>query len=448
LQVIRPEEEDASAILVAKDVSDTCDFAWSPDGTQLALATATEPGVIMVFRLGDRKLSRLHIDADKTISEIVWSLDGNSILATVRGDADDYYQLWEFEIQTGRSQLRVKSAGDISNPISLADGTHFLYSVLLNGITTVSLGNREHGWVRNIGPVGGVVRLSHVAPDAHSVYARYSGLTLPPSLIEIPLDGTAATTVYAPPRSEESQCPAPEFLWLDAPDGVRVPAYHWAAHDLLPGAPTDLHAKGDVVANARSGESAKTVLIVVHGGLHSQTFPTWEPWLKVFVEHGCDVVAINFRGSSGYGHSFERLGVETERVQDIQAARNYAVNTLKVPPTKVFLMGNSHGAGLVAAAAGQGQELGGLLLVSWAGAVKGVKPRFAKPFPVIEFHGSLDAVLSPKAAQASLENFLSLAEGHRPKPQWRVFQDDGHFFYYANSWTRLYWETMRLMDTN
>lgn len=451
LLVIRPEEEDASPTVVAEQVSDTCDFAWSPDGTQLALVTAAfDPGTIVLFRLADRKLSRLPINADGTISEIAWSPDGNSILATVRSEADEYYQLHEVEVRTGRSWLRAAAAGDIGNPMWLADGTNFLYNVLSNGVATVAFGNREHGWVRDVGPDRGVVHVTHSASGGRSVYARYAGLTLPPCLIEIPLDGTEPAMVYAPPRAEETRCPAPEAVSFEAPDGVRIPAYHWAAQDWSARATPELavdQGTADSRLKGGQGQSPRAVLIVVHGGLHSQTFPTWDAWLKVLLEQGCDVVAVNFRGSSGYGQRFERLGVERERVQDVQAARNYAVNTLKVAPARVFLMGNSHGAGLVAAAAGEGQEIGGLLLVSWVGAVKGVTPRFTKTFPLIEFHGGSDAVLSPRAARVSLEKFVAAADGQAPNPQWRIFRDDGHFFYYADSWTRLYWETMRLMDT-
>ena len=148
-----------------------------------------------------------------------------------------------------------------------------------------------------------------------------------------------------------------------------------------------------------------SALIVAHGGLHTQTFPTWESYIRPMTDIGCEIIAVNHRGSTGVGRHYEELTGDS--VPDIIAARNYAANVLKIESNRIFLTGISTGSRLVAAAAGYGGEIGGLILVSWRGSGADFDRHFSKPFPILEFHGEIDAVLSPKEARGSLEKFFA-----------------------------------------
>src|SRR5205085_2236683 len=72
---------------------------------------------------------------------------------------------------------------------------------------------------------------------------------------------------------------------------------------------------------------------------------------QLLASAGHHVLAVNYRGSTGYGAAFEHDPAgDRERVADVLAARDYAVATLGVPTERVFLLGHSYGA-LVAAEA-------------------------------------------------------------------------------------------------
>jgi Tol biopolymer transport system component/dienelactone hydrolase len=412
-------------IVVKESLSANCDFVWSPNGSALAFTTGSEPGTITLTALASLKPTRLTPLEGSRVRELAWSPDGRSILVTARGEADEYFKVFEVEADTGKSSLRAEAIGDIENPVWLPDGGSFLYHVLSNGITVAVLGNRENPRLNTVGPIDGVIRITHVTPDGSKAYARYASLTAPPALLEIPLRRGEASVAYAPPKSQAVKCPKPEFIVLKSQDGTAIPAYHWNSVSL--------------------GMQRKAVLIVVHGGLHTQTYPTWEAYLKVMLDRGCDVIAVNFRGSSGYGHEFERMGGELKRVQDVLAAREYAVGVLNLAPGKVYLTGISHGAGLIATAAAQGEEIGGLVLVSWVGPAIDSERHFRVPFKVIEIHGEVDPTMSPKKARATVESYFAPAKG-MPKIQFRVFEDEGHFFYKTASWAQVYWETLKLME--
>jgi dipeptidyl aminopeptidase/acylaminoacyl peptidase len=412
-------------IVVKDSLSANCDFVWSPDGSALAFTSEFEPSTITLTPLASLKPTRLTPQEGARIRELAWAPDGRSILATARGETDEYFKLLEVETNTGKSALRGEAIGDIENPLWLPDGGSFLYHVLSNGITIAVLGNRENPRLKTVGPTDGVVRITHVSPDGNKAFARFASLTAPPALQEIPLQEGEASVAYAPAKSDSVRCLEPEFITLKSSEETPIPAYHWNSVSL--------------------GRQRKAVLIVVHGGLHTQTYPTWEAYLKVMLDRGCDVIAVNFRGSSGYGQKFERMGGELERVQDVLAAKEYAIKTLKVAPKRVFLTGISHGAGLIATAAAQGEEFGGLILVSWVGPVIDSERRFQAPFKVVEIHGEVDPTMSPAKARETVESYFASTSGI-PRVQFRVFEGEGHFFYKTASWAQVYWEALKMME--
>lgn len=424
--------ESEKEIVVRERVSASCDFVWAPDGGSIAVADEQAQGVITLVRLADLRQSQVSIAGGGKVAELAWAPDGHSILATVRGEGDEYFKLLGVEVKSGKLWLRVAAAGDINNPVWLPDGRSFLYQVLSNGVTSMVMGSREQPCIRVVGPTNGVLRVSHVSADGSRAFGRFAGLTGPPVLVEIPLgDSTfsvqrgAWSVVYAPPKSAAVQCPEPEPIGIESFDGVVIPGYHWRA----PGP---------------SG-SSKGVLIVVHGGLHTQTFPTWEGYIRVMLEQGCDVIAVNYRGSSGYGQGFERMVGEAERVADVLATRDYAIKTLHAPPGKVYLSGLSHGASLAAAAAAQGEQIGGLILISWAGPIHEVEAELSKPLRIVAFHGDQDATVAAERARAALEQFVAAVSDLPPRPRWRLFKGEGHFFYHTASWAEVYWETAKVV---
>lgn len=422
LLVIDPEQKNPH-IVIKESMSGTCDFVWSPDGSSIALTTVSEPGVVTITRLNPLRSSEVEIGADAQIKSLAWSSDGKSILAAARRDNNEYFKLFEIEPSSSKVSLRSEADGDIENPVWLSDGKTFIYHVLSDGIIHGVLGNHEHASGKIIGPTNGVLRVTHLSPDGKRLYARFASLSKPPTLIEIPVKTGEASLVYTPPKSEIIRCPEPESIRIKAEDGTLIPAYHWKAKD------TSSHPTA--------------VLIDVHGGLHTQSYPTWESYIQVMTKRGCDVIALNYRGSSGYGRAFEDMGEEDERVLDVVAARNYAANVLHVIPNKIYLMGNSHGSGLVAAAAAHGEEMGGIILISWAGGIHGVECRLVKPISVLGFQGTLDPFVSPREARNAIQKFFA-PSSDLAKIQWQVYRDEGHFFYRTDSWSKICWGLMNI----
>ncbi len=90
------------------------------------------------------------------------------------------------------------------------------------------------------------------------------------------------------------------------------------------------------------------LLLLPHSGVHAD-FTTYHAHIvREMVEQGYVVVAPEYRGSTGYGKAYEEAidygGLE---VDDVVAARDWAVANLPVDPARVGIVGWSHG-GLIA----------------------------------------------------------------------------------------------------
>jgi dipeptidyl aminopeptidase/acylaminoacyl peptidase len=422
LLVINPSGDDPP-IVIQESLSGTCDFIWSPDGQSIAVASASDHGAITVTSLRDLAHIKLQV-TNGEVRQLAWSPDGKSILAVARGDEDEFFKLFEVEIHRRTSSIKAQADGDISLPVWTPDGRSFIYHVCSNGIIRAFLEHSGSTYVQQIGPTNGVLRSTYVEPDGKAAYAHFSGLSVPPVVGKISLENGDWTVLYACPKSESCRCPDPEFLRIKSDDGAEVPAYHWPA------------------AGQNGIEAA--ALIVVHGGSDTQTYPTWEAYIRPITELGCNVIAVNHRGSSGYGRRYEKM--QGDPVADVNATRSYAANVLKVRPNRIFLTGISVGSRLIAAASGNGDEIGGLILVSWVGAGSYSGQRFAKPFPVLEFHGQLDLVMSPDQARDSIMRFFAGDGQTHFSIQFHTFRDEGHFFYDATSLAAVYWTLSKLVQ--
>jgi len=87
------------------------------------------------------------------------------------------------------------------------------------------------------------------------------------------------------------------------------------------------------------------LLILPHGGVHSNFGPVFIHIVREMIAQGYIVVAPDYRGSTGYGKSFYQAidygGLENE---DVLAARDYAVENYSIiDSTRVGIIGWSHG---------------------------------------------------------------------------------------------------------
>ncbi len=85
-------------------------------------------------------------------------------------------------------------------------------------------------------------------------------------------------------------------------------------------------------------------LVWVYGGIHDHFGTNYFPFIKEATEQGYVVIAPEYRGASGYGKEFyDAIDYGGYEVNDILAAANHLKTLEHVDPTRIGVIGWSHG---------------------------------------------------------------------------------------------------------
>ncbi|KXB08218.1 peptidase S9, partial [candidate division MSBL1 archaeon SCGC-AAA382M17] len=125
-----------------------------------------------------------------------------------------------------------------------------------------------------------------------------------------------------------------EVVHYESFDGMEIPAILYKPHQA-------------------SDENKIPALVWVHGGPGGQSRIGYHAPIQFLVNHGYAVIAVNNRGSSGYGKSFYKADDRKhgdEDLKDCIYAKNYLAQTGWADTSRVGIIGGSYGGYMVAAA--------------------------------------------------------------------------------------------------
>ena len=304
------------------------DFAWSPDGTRLALTAQRRP---------DQRTSQVTIvdlasGAERTVAGDAewatgarWLPDGSGLL--LLSDAGGWFQV--ASVTADGTDRRILTAGAVEHgspgggfgvaPLPSPDGTRFVHVVVREGyqalhvapLASVAPLKRRPGRPRKqpagdpgagpgaavrIDPFDGVWLAVAWLPDGGGILAVGESCREPEDLWILPVpapDGTLARrarrlTRSRPAALETSGFVDSEHRTIAARDGLAIPVTLW---------------RPPAATGRRGGHSVPTV-IHVHGGPTWQAFRDWVPFRDLLVSEGFAYLSVDFRGSTGYGRAF------------------------------------------------------------------------------------------------------------------------------------------------
>ncbi len=102
-----------------------------------------------------------------------------------------------------------------------------------------------------------------------------------------------------------------------------------------------------------SADNPAPALVWVHGGPGGQSRLNYFALVQYLVNHGYAVLAVNNRGSSGYGKEFNHLDDKNHGDKDLKdciAGKDYLVSTGVIDPERIGIIGGSYGGYMVMAA--------------------------------------------------------------------------------------------------
>lgn len=230
-----------------------------------------------------------------------------------------------------------------------------------------------------------------------------------------------------------------------------------------------------------SAKNKAPTLIWVHGGPGGQSRLGYSPMIQYFVNHGYAVLAVNNRGSSGYGKTFyglDDLKHGEDDLQDCIYAKKYLASTTWADTSKVGIIGASYGGYMVAQALTStpneftvGVNIYGV--TNWLRTLKNIPPwwesfrealykemgnpetdslylkkisplfhadKITKPFMVLQ--GAND----PRVLKIESDEIVTAAEKNGIPVKYIVFDDEGHGFRKKENQIKAYGEILIFLD--
>lgn len=141
-------------------------------------------------------------------------------------------------------------------------------------------------------------------------------------------------THSANPEIKQSDLVQPKVVRYSSFDTLEIPAIYYEPHQA--------HRNHPVPG-----------LVWVHGGPGGQSRIGYNPLLQYLANHGYAIMAVNNRGSSGYGKTFYTLDDQKHGHGDLQDciyAKQFLAGTGKVDTQQVAIIGGSYGGFMVLAA--------------------------------------------------------------------------------------------------
>ncbi|MBS0194201.1 MAG: S9 family peptidase [Proteobacteria bacterium] len=317
---------------------------WSADGRQAALELLSvddKDRWIATVDFTGKALRSAH-----RLTDPAWI---NSFAYSDFGWMPDNRTLWLLSEQSGYSHLytvvpgqaaRARNSGawEASAPQISADGQRawFVCNRQWPGGYEVCEENLTDDSVKEITALGGVEDFT-LSPDQKQVLVRYSGIFLPPQLAVVPAGGGKASVLT---DTRTAAYKARNFL---APQFVQVPSSHGAK---------PIWSKVYRPATLEPGKRYPIVMFVHGAGYLQDTFARWtyyfreQMFAQLLVQQGFIVMAMDYRGSAGYGRDW-RTAIYRDmghpELEDYRDGVKWMEANVQGDPAKVGIYGGSYG---------------------------------------------------------------------------------------------------------
>ncbi|HTE23591.1 S9 family peptidase [Flavitalea sp.] len=248
-------------------------------------------------------------------------------------------------------------------------------------------------------------------------------------------------------------------------DGLDIPAIYYKPHQA-------------------SKDAKVPALVFVHGGPGGQSRSGYDPLIQYLVNHGYAILAVNNRGSSGYGKSFFKMDNRNHGDKDLKDCiwgKKYLSSLPYIDSSKIGIMGGSYGGYMTLAALSfhpdefkMGVDLFGV--ANWLRTLKEVPPywesfkkalyeeigdpntadtvrlkqyspllhadQITKPLMVLQ--GAND----PRVLKIESDEVVDAVKKKGVPVEYVVFPDEGHGFMKRENEIKGYGQILKFLDTH
>lgn len=231
-----------------------------------------------------------------------------------------------------------------------------------------------------------------------------------------------------------------------------------------------------------SQENPVPALVLVHGGPGGQSRQSFSSLTQYLVNHGYAVLAVNNRGSSGYGKSFYQMDDQKhgeEDLQDVIEGKNWLADQPEINGEKIGIMGGSYGGFMTMAAltfAPEEFDVGVNLygVTNWIRTLKSIPPwwesfkeslykemgdpntedsiRLKKISPLFHTENVTKPLLvlqgsqDPRVLKVESDEIVEGVRENGVPVEYVLFEDEGHGFVKKENQIKAYEKTLEFLD--
>ena len=312
----------------------------SADGTLVALKKShdnADSDVFLARTAGGAELVRVTPHEGKVANGVQgFSPDGKKLYFT-SNEGGEFDRVWSYDVATGERALAHSADWDVTSYRFSEDGRRLVVAVNADARTKLAIFDTASG--REVplpalpdGALGGVE--FERGGDRVAFYVNGDASPANLHVLDVATGARSQLTQALNPAIAPAELVASRNVRYRSFDGLEIPALLYPPLDASPG-------------------RRAPALVYVHGGPGGQCRTGYNPVIQHLVNHGYAVLAINNRGSSGYGKTFYHLDDRAHGdvdLKDCVYARRYLESLDGVDGKRVGIIGGSYGGYLVCAA--------------------------------------------------------------------------------------------------
>ncbi len=249
----------------------------------------------------------------------------------------EFNQAWAYDLMAGTHRAILKAKWDVSYIYFSENGRYRVSGINEDARTIVTILDTRTGRKLKIRDLPeGDIRGVRISPSETQMAFYINSATSPSNLFVLDLE-----------TGEHRQLTDTLNPEIDARDLVDARVIRYKSFDGLK-IPAILYKPKTAARNNRL-----PALVWVHGGPGGQSRMGYSPTIQHLVNHGYAILAVNNRGSSGYGKTFYHMDDRKHGDVDLKDcvwARRYLEGQGWVDPDRIGIIGGSYGGYMVAAA--------------------------------------------------------------------------------------------------
>lgn len=458
--------DDFSTEMIYKDESGLTFSGMSNDEKYFALTKSlnTNDSDLSLYNVATKEMIKVNKNQSSNSSQ-GFSKDNSTFYYTT-DDGAEFSYLMSYNLDTQETTKILEKSWDISGAVLTSEGTYMVVYVNDDGKNVIEVLDSKTMKPINLPDFGNKSITSVGFSDDEKWMRMYvGGSNAPSDLYSYNLETTEQhklTNVLNDEIDVEDLVTA-KVIRYKSFDGVEIPAIYYL--------PLQASAKNKVPA-----------MVWVHGGPGGQSRQNFSSFVQYIVNHGYAILAVNNRGSSGYGKTFfqmDDLNHGEKDLQDCVEGKNWLAKQAEIDGEKIGIIGGSYGGYMTMAALTYTPEefdLGVNLfgVTNWIRTLKSIPPywesfrkslylELGDPYsadsvrlkrisplfhtdkvtkPLIVLQGAQD----PRVLQVESDEIVAGVRKNGVPVEYVLFEDEGHGFVKKENQIEAYSEILKFLD--